>query len=149
MIRVIGIGSDHGNDSIAWQLIENIKPQYSSHFDFICAQHNAMQLVNDIKGQDHVVLLDALLAEHSTGEISELNPDELQQDKHQPSSHGFSVANSLALAEQLDMLPKQLWLLGISVDQQTPLSKQQLKTSEYQLKQSLDKIIDLVQHSQS
>jgi hydrogenase maturation protease len=72
-------------------------------------------LVEQIEGRAQVSVLDAMRGGWPAGTLRLLDPDELADEPGGLSSHGWGVAESLALARALGTLPERLDLIGIEM----------------------------------
>lgn len=117
-IRVIGIGSPHAADQIGWQLVEHLKPAFPD-LDWRTCQHPATDLIHLFANAETVILIDALHNSQPLGHAQLIDPEQLTQTANQASSHGLSVAEAIALAGALKLLPAKLRIIGISVGQKT------------------------------
>ena len=117
---IIGIGSPFGEDRAGWDAVENFMQEGWSHQqrspDVIKLDRPGVSLLDAMQAYDHVILIDAIISEkHTPGTVLKLQPDELEITQSVQSSHGFGVAEALALGESLGSLPKQLEIRGIVV----------------------------------
>jgi len=113
MIRVIGIGSPFGADRLAWLAIDHLAGLSLPDCELVKLDRPGPLLLQQFQGVGEVVLLDALVSEEAPGSASLLTPDELQLAGCNASSHGFGVAQALALAAQLGELPSRLHIIGL------------------------------------
>ncbi len=112
---IIGIGSPFGNDRAGWQVVQLLSglplPPYVK---LLCLDRPGPELIAQMQGQDRITLIDAILSqEHPPGSCLELNLDQLAH-ANSNSSHGFGLAQTLALAQALGQLPARLRLFGIT-----------------------------------
>ena len=133
-IKVIGIGSPYGNDSIGWQVIENLKQQHTlstllpERVELIETDRPGINLVQLWQGADFVILIDAILDRHNQGEVRCLSKEELITAHHSVSTHELDVASAIALAEKLNVLPEKLLIIGLGIDdaQEDPVSEESI-----------------------
>ena len=116
-MQLFAIGSPQTGDDISWLVVEQIEatlldtcPGLQIHY----LDRPGMQLVNEFKNQEGIIIVDALLDEASPGKIQQIQSDNLLCNTNALSSHDFSVANALILAKKLGSYPEHLWLYGIS-----------------------------------
>lgn len=119
---IIGIGSPFGEDRAGWDAVDNFIKKDWSHQeqspDVIKLDRPGVSLLDAMQAYDHVILIDAIISEkHTPGTVLKLEPDELQTTQSLQSSHGFGVAEALALGESLGSLPKELEIRGVVVEQ--------------------------------
>lgn len=116
-IRVLGIGSPFGADRAGWIAIDRLEaaglPARFPEVHFERLDRPGAALLSHLAGARGVVLIDAL-AGGEPGRSRELTLPELAHHCG-ASSHGFGVADALALAEALGEGPAQLRLFGIEV----------------------------------
>lgn len=128
LVRIIGVGSPIGNDSIGWAAIDGLElielpRQYPNHqITLERLDRPGPALLQQMRGADHVIIIDALLSAGVTGEVIPLRPDEIARQQKVLSGHGLGVAESIALGAVLGDLPNDLLLLGITVQQTDELS---------------------------
>lgn len=120
-VRIIGIGSPFGNDTLGWQVVEKLKQQQisilpSKQIEFIISDRPALNLIPLIQDIDLVILVDAIQSEVSHGQILKLDMTDLVSESVTLSSHKIEVAGALALAEKLDALPKKLCIYGLTIN---------------------------------
>ena len=127
-IKVIGVGSPYGADSIAWQVIDNLKQNhalqnlYADELTFINCDRPGAALLDYLQGEDYVIVVDAL-AGGLPGSYRDFDKQQilrlLSSPEAQPgraiSSHYFGVTDAFRLAKQLNVLPKTLRLIAIEI----------------------------------
>lgn len=113
-LRVIGVGSPHEQDDLAWQAIDFLKLQFrGSDFEFMKLDRPGSQLIAHLDKAEKVVILDSL-EQPAEESVVLLNTDQLQEENLLFSSHGFGVAEALQLASVMQLLPAKLYILGLS-----------------------------------
>lgn len=121
-IKVIGIGSPFGNDSLGWQVIDRLKQQniqgtrWPEQIDLIEADRPGINLIQLLQDAEVVILVDAIHDEPRQGQVIRLDKTQLLNSQHNLSSHSLDVASALALAEKLQLLPKTIVVLGLGID---------------------------------
>ena len=128
MTHIIAIGSPFNSDNISWIIIDKIKNQLlldNNSIEFIYRDRPGMQLITDIEHRKNVILIDAMSADIPLGQVQQIELDQLDLDTNNISTHNFSVANALALSQQLNSLPENLWIYGISIDKNQLLDDNQ------------------------
>jgi hydrogenase maturation protease len=129
-VRVIGIGSPFGNDTIGWQVIEMLKQQHMlttllpERVDLIETDRPGVNLIQMLQGASFVILVDAVLDKYNHGEVVRFSKDRLITAQNMLSSHSLDVASAIALADKLRVLPDNLLMLGLAIDarQEDPVS---------------------------
>ncbi|MBL3600116.1 MAG: hydrogenase maturation protease [gamma proteobacterium endosymbiont of Lamellibrachia anaximandri] len=114
MIRVIGIGSPFGADQLGWLAIEALQEVALPDLELIRLDRPGSGLLRYFEDVERVLLIDAVATDSEPGEVKLLNPADLSQSSCLTSSHGFGVAEALALAKTLETLPAELWVAGIA-----------------------------------
>ena len=123
-VRVIGIGSPFGNDTLGWQTIERLKQQHilatllPERVNLIATDRPGVNLIQTLQGASFVILVDAILDEHPHADVIRLSKDQLITAKNVLSSHSLDVASAIALADKLHVLPEKLLLMGLAIDVQ-------------------------------
>ncbi|PVV12193.1 MAG: hypothetical protein B6D77_05825 [gamma proteobacterium symbiont of Ctena orbiculata] len=113
MTRVIGVGSPFGADRLAWLAVDHLAGLGLQDCELLKLDRPGSQLVSYFQGVDQVVIIDAVRLSDRPGGVMRIDVERLHQLEYQTSSHGFGVAESIALAGQLGDLPARLHLLGI------------------------------------
>ncbi|MEQ6342016.1 MAG: hydrogenase maturation protease [Gammaproteobacteria bacterium] len=120
-IRIIGIGSPFGDDRLGWEAAEAVRRSgLLGHFpqglvSVQCCDRPASGLLMLMEGASHVILIDAMRSGAVPGTVRRLQDEEIEMEAALLSSHGFGVAESLALGRTLGMLPARLVLYGVEV----------------------------------
>ncbi len=116
-LRLLAVGSPLGADRIAWRVAERIQAPLAQRLDgpVRYLDRPGAALVEHLRGATEVVIIDALLDGGTPGEVRWLSPGSLPTGGRTCSSHGFGLAQALALAESLGALPGRLRIAGIRV----------------------------------
>ncbi len=123
MLKVIGIGSPFGDDQVGLLLIEalrqaeQLQPYLKSDIELLAVDRPGSGLLSLFEGASKVVIIDAVVTGASSGQLhcwSDLAV--LESSGSFLSSHGFGLAQALALGRQLGGLPEQLFVFGIEID---------------------------------
>lgn len=104
-----------GYEIYQWLKRENIKANYPElllEIDYL--DRPGARLLEYLRKGDKVILIDAMKAGYEVGAVKVIDKEVLQKNKL-ISSHGFGVADTLALAEVIDELPEELTILGIEI----------------------------------
>lgn len=112
---VIGIGSPFGDDQAGWKVIEYLEEGVlPGSLNILKLDRPGPELINHLKGFDRVTLIDALLDQKAdAGKTLELSLEHLEQ-LTAASTHGFGLAQTLALAKALGQLPEDLRIFAIT-----------------------------------
>ena len=121
-LKVIGVGSPFSDDTLGWQLLDALAEQGLElpgwRITYKKADRPGPGLLEYLKDTDAAVLIDAMRADDPSGNVRLVEPAQLLSHASPTSSHAMGVAESLALGEQLHMLPPMLHILGIQVGAQ-------------------------------
>ena len=131
-IRIIGIGSPHGDDQIGWSAAEYLKSSsvcqvaiddgieilsYATPFDgFLEAAQQSKALI----------VLDAVVSGSPVGTVMRIEEETLPSILSPYSSHGMGIAEIIALARAMELLPAHVVVLGVEISQAQPLAALQL-----------------------
>jgi hydrogenase maturation protease len=115
-VRVVAVGSPHGDDQAGWQLIERLRQEEVPGLEAACVPE-PLGLLDHLEGCEALVLVDACRSGAAPGTIVRLDwPDPRLEACGSASTHGFGVARVLALAATLGRLPSRVVILGIEAD---------------------------------
>ena len=120
---ILGIGSPFGDDRAGWLVIETLEaavdPRMLTEAGITIAalDRPGAALLEHMRGFDRAVLIDAVRGDASPGTVLTLDAGTLGPGARL-SSHGVGVAEALALGAELGMLPAELSLFGIAVNEQ-------------------------------
>ena len=121
-VKVIGIGSPYADDTVGWRAIEKLKQQHSlgtllpARVDLIEADRPGINLIQMFQGADFVILIDAILDKSNRNIVIRVSNNQLISTQHAVSSHSMGVANAIALADKLNILPEKLLIIGLGID---------------------------------
>jgi hydrogenase maturation protease len=118
-VRIVGVGSPFGEDRVGWQAacylekqLEQRNPGTVQRCDLL--DRPGSVLLDYLKpGSGVVLLLDAIVARPGMAKVATYALDELAEEQG-VSSHGFGVAETLALGKTLGLLHPQIYVLGIA-----------------------------------
>lgn len=117
-IVVAGIGSPFGADQIAWMVIDALHADYECHdtrIKLIKLDRPATELLMCIRGVDQAVIVDAIQGGWEKGRIIRLQREDIDGSENFLSSHGFGLTATLNLGKQLQLLPRELRIIGLEV----------------------------------
>jgi hydrogenase maturation protease len=115
VVKVVGLGSPHGDDRAAWRVVEMLQAPEA------VALGEPSRLLEHLDGCAKLVLVDACRSGRPPGTILRLSlPHAALGTFPGRSSHGLSVGAVLALAEQLGRLPPALVLYAIEAQSCEP-----------------------------
>lgn len=141
------MGSPLGCDAIAWHVIEQLKisdcvPGYEVNccIEIRSCDRPGVKLLNEMKDDDFVILIDAMQANLQTGMIRKFSEQEFENSFHLCSSHGFGIESALTLGRSLNILPGRIIIYGIEIGDQLDANK--LRQDSVNHKLELDWLID-------
>jgi len=122
MLYVIGIGSPFGDDRIGCLMIDELRrsERVLSHLgrevELLSVDRPGAGLLSLLEGKERVVIIDAVITGGAVGQLHRWTESAVIEDKYTAnSSHGFGLAQSLALGRALGILPQHLKILGIEI----------------------------------
>jgi hydrogenase maturation protease len=118
--RVIGVGSPFGDDRAGWEVVAALETALHSagapppRVDIRACDRPGAALVQLLAGVQHAVIIDVTLAAASrAGSVRWLGEREIEA-RRAVSSHGFGLAEALALARALGDAPSRVSVLAIA-----------------------------------
>lgn len=115
-LRIIGIGSPFGDDALGHQALERLQQEdglFPPGTELLELDRPGSSLVPLLENSRAVVIIDAMQSGQPPGTVQRLKTDELITETKLPSSHNLGVAEALALARVLNVLPERLLIYGI------------------------------------
>ncbi len=129
IIGVIGVGSAHGDDQIAWYLIDQLAARGVAdniHLEKVLAP--AVSLIHSLQCYERVILIDAADMGLGAGECTvicdgaKVLSSQLQGAECHFSSHHMGVAEMWQLAQQLELSMPQINLFAVQIEHTETLS---------------------------
>ena len=126
VIRILGVGSPHGDDRAGWEVIEALRASgllaqpAADAITAECVDRPGSRLIPRLAGADVVVVVDAMRGGSPPGTVRKLALEETESAPETFSCHGFGPGAALALARALGALPSRLAVFGIELGQLTP-----------------------------
>ena len=118
---LVGIGSPFGEDRLGWLVVGQIERRGVASARIRCARAPA-DLLDWLEGVDKLVVCDACHDGGPTGSWRRFDwPTTSLDDVAFSGTHDMSLAATLALAEQLGVLPKQTTIWGLTVERNSPV----------------------------
>ena len=117
-LRLIGIGSPFGDDMLGWQALERLRDEldvFPHGAELHTLDRPGSSLIPLLEDGKAVVLIDAMQSGQSPGTVQRLSLSELLTQAQTPSTHSLGVAETLAIAEQLQVLPEKLFIYGVEM----------------------------------
>jgi hydrogenase maturation protease len=114
-VLVIGIGHpDRGDDAVGLLVARRLAASNSMPIEVRESGGDLLTIVDDWAGAGAVILVDAVVGTGAPGAVCVIDLiAETAPGEHNVSSHGFGLAEAVALARALGTLPKALHLVGI------------------------------------
>jgi hydrogenase maturation protease len=115
-VRVIGVGTRHGDDAAGLEAARRLAGEaLPPGVEVASCACPGPGLVEALAGADAAVVLDAVLSGAAPGGVRRIAPEQLRRGPG-PSSHGFGVAEALALAAALGRAPARVERVGIEAE---------------------------------
>jgi hydrogenase maturation protease len=112
-ILVVGIGSSHGDDQIGWFVAKELMRRSLNHCQ-IRIVGNPLEILDWLDECNVLHLVDSCKGDGPPGAIYRWDwPCEEIEVGRWSGTHDFNLAGVLALAEQLDQLPKRIVVWGV------------------------------------
>ena len=118
---IVGVGSPFGDDRAGWLVIDALQAELGGRerasFDLtlVALDRPGAALLEHLRGAQRAVLIDAARGTEAPGTVARLDATQLESIPTL-SSHGFGVAEALALGSALQALPPELIVLAIATD---------------------------------
>lgn len=127
---ILGVGNillgDEGVGVRIAQALEN-RPDILPHFDVIDGGTSGMELLDDMANRDHIIIIDAVIANKNPGDIIVLHDEKVPTFfSRKISPHQLGICDVLSALKLTDEFPKNLCLIGIqpeTLDPQMSLSE--------------------------
>lgn len=121
-VRIIGIGSDNGDDRIGWDALDALQrsgflKQYPREQVTLHYCSSPSTLITLMARSECAIVIDAMRSGVLPGTVRLITLNEMQLGASTFSSHSFGAAESVALARILDMVPATTIMYGIEVEQ--------------------------------
>ncbi len=114
--RVIGVGSPHADDQVAWRCVEILQQTRCGIADVIKIA-DPIRLLDHLAGCTRLFIIDSCVTGASVGSIVKFRwPEERLDRATANSTHAFSVGQVLDLAEALQILPPSVVVFGIEIE---------------------------------
>lgn len=114
---ILGLGSPHGWDQLGWLAIDRLSDEFDDRPEFTLARlAQPIDLFSlPIENRDHLILVDAILADGTTGDIRWLQSDKLPCARTHFSSHGVDLKSTIDLLQACGFPTAQIEILGVIV----------------------------------
>jgi len=115
-IRVVGIGTEFGDDAAGRLVVERLAeaPGLPAGVDAVaCGQ--PFELLYALQGVEAAVIVDATCSGRPPGTVHEPAADDLREARP-VSSHALGVREALAMARELGRAPERIAIIGIEAE---------------------------------
>lgn len=133
-LLILGVGSPYGQDDIAWWAVDFLQQHQrqwiegDTQIEFKKLDRPGMALMQEWHAGQDVLIIDALVGEGvQSGQLYPIERDWAHPGLTSPqSSHELGVAQALAMAGVLGLLPGRLRVLGMGISLQGEVCEQKL-----------------------
>jgi hydrogenase maturation protease len=118
-VLVVGVGSPFGDDRVGWEVVAALEEALRSGLQLpvavrTCAlDRPGAALIDALRDAHHAVIVDACAAGSAAGSLCWLDEHALEAAPS-ASSHGFGLAQALALARAIGATPDRVDVLAVS-----------------------------------
>jgi hydrogenase maturation protease len=114
---VIGVGSAQGDDAVGLEIAARLRRgPLPGGVKVVASERPSFALLDGLEGIEALVIVDAVRATGHAGRWRWIPRAELASVERPTSTHGLGVAEGLALAEALDLLPPEVVILGVEAE---------------------------------
>ena len=112
-IRVVGVGSPHGDDRVGWRLVEDLAASAAAGVEAV-AVAQPLGLLDHLDGCSVLIVVDACRAGRAAGSVLVLAwPEDRPEFEGSGSTHGLDLAMALEMAGVLGRLPPSVLLFAV------------------------------------
>jgi len=121
-VRVICVGSPFGDDAVGLRAAPLLERALDpGQVQVSCHDRPGVRLLQSLEGAHRAVLVDGVRSGAAPGTLHRLEGEAIyRQLARHTSSHGFGLAEAIALAVQLGYAPHHLVLHGIEIESVGP-----------------------------
>jgi hydrogenase maturation protease len=121
-VRVLCIGSPAEPDNLGFLAAHTLQGHFDqAQVEVMAFDRPGPRLIEHMRGADTVILVDAVKSGAAPGTLHRLEGRALDGlVAHHTSTHGFGLAETLALADKLEDLPPHLKFVGLEVGTKPP-----------------------------
>jgi hydrogenase maturation protease len=121
--RMVGIGSEHGDDQAGWLVAEMLRACDLPHVE-VATVRQPLELLDHLTNCRCLVVVDACTSGASPGTIRRLEyPDSRIGSQHARTTHSFTACDALRLAEKLGCLPPRIVFYSVELQACQPESE--------------------------
>lgn len=114
---VLGVGSPFGGDRVGWRVVERLAAAGETRARLEALDRPGPALVTAMAGAAFAVIVDAVRPAPAPGTVHRLTYSDDLPARSPASSHGFGVAEALALGQRLGQLPPWV-VIGVEASPQ-------------------------------
>ena len=112
-VRVVGVGSPHGDDRVGWRLVEDLAESAGPGVEAV-AVAQPLGLLDHLDGCSALIVVDACRAGRAPGSVVVLTwPEDRPEFEGSGSTHGLDLAMALEMADVLGRLPPSVLLFAV------------------------------------
>lgn len=117
MICVVGWGSPHGDDRMAWAAIEALRAVLPDRpwLSLVACDRAGPSVIEAWKTCAAVILIDAVRSDAPPGTVHRFDARDLVARARELSSHRVGMCESVALARALNLLPSVAVVYGMEI----------------------------------
>lgn len=117
-VRVLCVGSPFGDDAIGLRAAPLLEREFDPRkVGVSCHDRPGVRLLESLEGARKVVLVDGVKSGAAPGSLHRLEGEAIyRQLARHTSTHGFGLAEAIALAVRLGYAPDDLVLHGVEID---------------------------------
>lgn len=121
-LLILGIGSPFGDDRLGWEVVHGLQQKkalqaYSTQqLQFMSCDRPGLNLLSLMQNARTVFLIDAVRTGAKAGSLFYLENEEIKTINSIQSTHEFGMANTIEMGKTLNLLPQNLILYGIEVN---------------------------------
>jgi hydrogenase maturation protease len=114
---VLCIGSPFGTDRLGLEVAEILNNRFDpARVAIIACERPGACLLEYVRGAEAVLLIDAVLSGAPPDTLHRFKEDAIPRHlSRHTSTHGFGLAEAIALASELNELPRRLILIGAEI----------------------------------
>ena len=121
---ILGVGNILlGDEGVGVRIAQTLekRPEVLSHFDVVDGGTCGMELLDDMANREHIIIVDAVLANKAPGEIIMLHDEQVPVFfSRKISLHQLGICDVLSALKLTDEFPKNLCLIGIQPETLEP-----------------------------
>jgi hydrogenase maturation protease len=116
-VRVLCVGSPFGDDAVGLRVAPLLEEGLGDEAQVSCHDRPGVRLLEFLDGARKVILVDGVKSGAAPGTLHRLEGEAIYRHlAAHTSTHGFGLAEALALAVRLGYAPQELVLHGVEID---------------------------------